>query len=62
MTDKIVALKEHLLRKQDNVVAAAQAAQAFTLTEEIAEEPQTPKYTHENMKYYVNAVSTQVKK
>lgn len=62
MTDKLSALKEHLLRKQENVIAAAQSAQAFTLTEEIAEEPQSPKYVHGNMKHYVNAVSTQVKK
>lgn len=59
MTDKFVALKEHLLSKEPTTVSE----EAFEVSEEIlTEETETPKYTHENMSAYVNAVSSQVRK
>ena len=61
MTDKFVALKEHLLSKE--APATSELTESFEVSEEIlTEETESPKYTHEHMSAYVNAVSTQVRK
>ena len=65
MTDKFVALKEHLLSKSssDDAAAVSDLSESFDVSEEILiEETESPKYTHEHMSAYVNAVSTQVRK
>ena len=60
LTDKFVALKEHLLSKGTTI---SESTESFEVSEEIlTEETETPKYTHENMSAYVNAVSSQVRK
>ena len=61
MTDKMTALREHVVRKSASSNLSEETS--FEVSEEIlTEETETPKYTHENMSAYVSAVSSQVRK